>query len=361
MSAAEGVPRLTFGNIDRERVMEIGRSSLSQMSSARNTPRGDAQAYSARGYSARSSPRPPSAMVSPRRAPAPNASSHQSSRPTSPTRQPTAQSATFSRTGSERGEVTTSCLDAAGAYDQASSRVMRELYAEREEKRRLLHLMRTSTRPPDPQGVEMWNRTEPGHGVLTARSGRGRALEEATSNGYRPRAVLSVDARARPEEVTNNGLRPRAVLSPDHAQARPATDRPQSRPSMAQTPEDTRSKGFGFMLPFDVALPSFSGVFPVRKEEDAAPESWLSASQPHLQPSSRRGLDFDSNAGATTTRPEAPLKETRQPSLPHIWPEPESRRQVKTNLKQNVYENNCWRLTRCSPALLCSPRYNGHF
>ena len=38
----EGVPRLTFGNIDRERVMEIGRSCLSSlMSSARSTPRGE--------------------------------------------------------------------------------------------------------------------------------------------------------------------------------------------------------------------------------------------------------------------------------------------------------------------------------
>jgi len=347
MRAPEGVPRLTFGNIDRERVMEIGRSSLSQMSSARSTPRGElaAEAYSARvGYSARSSPRPPSAMASPRRAPAPTASSRQSSRPTSPTRQPTAQSAIFSRTGSERGELPPSCLDAAGAYDQASSRVMRELYEEREEKRRLLHLMRTSTRPPDPQGLEMWNRTEAGHGdkgpadLLTARSGR--ALEEVTSNGYRPRAVLSVDARARPEEVTSNGHRPRAVLSPDHAQARPSTDRPQSRPSMAQTPEDTRSKGFGFMLPFDVALPSFSGVFPGKKEEDAVPESWLlrpSAAQPHQQPSSRRGLDFDSNAGATTAHPEAQPKETRQPSLPHKRPESlPPRRQVKTNLKTKM-------------------------
>jgi hypothetical protein len=37
-------------------------------------------------------------------------------------------------------------------------------------------------------------------------------------------------------------------------------------------------------------------------------------------------------------------------------------RQVKKKSQnKNVYNNNCWRLTRCSPAPLCSLRYNCHF
>ena len=66
-----------------------------------------------------------------------------------------------------------------------------------------------------------------------------------------------------------------------------ASDRPHSRPSIAQTPGDTRSQGFGFMLPFDVVLPSFSSVFRGKKEE-AASANWLkrpSAGQPQQQQS----------------------------------------------------------------------------
>ena len=257
MSAREGVPRLTFGAIDRETLMQIGRSS--QQSSARNTPRGEraaaqaAQAAmsSARGYSARNSPRPASAAASPRKSHAAAASSRQSSRPASPGRPATARSAAFSRAGS--GE--TSSLDAAGTYDQASSKVMKQLYEEREEKRRLLHLMRTATGPPDSRGApEPWNRAA--------------AAERGEAGPAAPHAALS--ERGRGLEATSNGYRPRAVFSPDARVARPATDRPQARPNMAQTPEDTRSKGFGFMLPFDVALPSFASVFAGKSEEEAA-------------------------------------------------------------------------------------------
>ena len=122
-----------------------------------------------------------------------------------------------------------------------------------------------------------------GIGRSSQQSSAHNAARSGTSHGRRPRAEPKwSDARVGWE------VRPKQSCTAHTPEitARPETH--EYRPSIAQTPGDTRSQGFGFMLPFDVVLPSFSSVFPGMKEEEAASSNWLlrpSAGQPQKQPS----------------------------------------------------------------------------
>lgn len=265
MSGRDGVPKLPvgglgLGSVTRETVMQIGWASTSMQASAKSTQR----------ESVRNTPRA-SAMASPRYSERRSAAnSRLSSRVGSPLRRmPTARMENFSRAGSSSSQVE-STMDRAGTYNHElnSSKMMAQLYEEREEKRRLLHLMRQATGPdPHAADVEPWKKqlTEAG-GVerwgLTSRSTRGRALEQSTSNGYYNSGVErsgSADGRIRPH-----------------------TDRPrEERPSAAKTP-DGKSSSFGFMLPFDVSLPSFPNVFQAKPEDtislDPRSKNWMQSS-----------------------------------------------------------------------------------
>ena len=180
------------------------------------------------------------------------------------------------RTGSVAGiGGVRSAMEAAGTFDQSSSRMMSQLYEEREEKRRLLHLMRTAMGPTytvQAEHLETLPAADKARAPFTSRSTLGRQEEQAAiSNGHR---YGSADARIRP------------------ARDRPQVDRSQAR-SAAQTLEDTKSSGFGFMMPFEVSLPSFSSAFQSTTDVEPSSKNWLHESPRAQQlPSSRRSLDL---------------------------------------------------------------------
>jgi len=295
MSGAVPVPRLQLGTVDRETVMAIGRSST------QNTPR--------RGGDFRS-PRPTRAPSS---SAAHAAHSGQPSRAGSPGRMPTARTVDSRGASAAAGDLLNLDFHETG-YDQTSSKMMTQLYQEREEKRRLLHLMRTST-GPDPHAVEAWTKAAASprphdgsvRGAQTERYARGRVPEHAQGASQGARFSLSPDARARSQ-----------------------TDRLQERAAVPQTPEDRKSNTYGFMLPFDVSLPSFasvSSVFQSMPEGPGsvkpAPQSWMhrfdgrSPMQKAGQVTSRRGLDFDAAPEQATGAPQ----EGHKPALARHLPD----------------------------------------
>ena len=255
--------------------MQIGRSSTehSVPSSARGSTVGS------RADSALVSPRPSAQSVRGRIPSA--ATSLQSSRPTSPGR----RSVTRTETA---GDFLGSLNFKDNNYEQASSKMLMQLYEEREEKRRLLHLMRTSS-GPDPHVTEQWNKT-PRKGDEDDRAHTARPLEKTRSTArddsdHRAKTARSPARRPLFEERdSNHGISYRVAGSP--ARARPATEQPvardlQSRPSATAT-TGRMSTQSGFSLPFEVALPSFADV-------DVSLPSFSSYFQSKAEEKQRRG------------------------------------------------------------------------
>mgnify|MGYP001262449171 CR=1 FL=1 len=196
-------------------------------------------------------------------------------------------------------------------YDQSSAKILKQLYEEREEKRRLLHLMRAA----GSDLVEPWNKMELIDNSGVQAGSRARDLAEpALPPRTAPRhdSGRSVHAATTAKKIskdTSNGTAP------------------QGEPSAVQTKPS--SSQFGFTLPtFEVSLPSFpsvdmslpslASVFHSAARKDATEEErlnvllyqagqeavsntdpaskyWLQKSPVSEinQPSGRRGLDFE--------------------------------------------------------------------
>ena len=196
-------------------------------------------------------------------------------------------------------------------YDQSSAKILKQLYEEREEKRRLLHLMRAA----GSDLVEPWNKMELIDNSGVQAGSRARDLAEpalpprTAPRHDRGRSAHAATTAKKISKDASNGAAPEGQSSAV-----------QSNPSSSQ---------FGFTLPtFEVSLPSFpsvdmslpslASVFHSAARKDATEEErlnvllyqagqeavsntdpaskyWLQKSPVSEinQPSGRRGLDFE--------------------------------------------------------------------
>ena len=287
MSGRADVPRLPLGlaSVDRLTVEHIAR-----VSTGHPTPRSTAATSASRPGSVRNSPRSVSGYP------------HAASMP--------AVHGSDSRARSVAGDLA-SLESRAMDYDQSSAKILKQLYEEREEKRRLLHLMRAA----GSDLVEPWNKMELIDNSGVQAGSRARDLAEpalpprTAPRHDRGRSAHAATTAKKISKDASNGAAPEGQSSAV-----------QSNPSSSQ---------FSFTLPtFEVSLPSFpsvdmslpslASVFHSAARKDATEEErlnvllyqagqeavsntdpaskyWLQKSPVSEinQPSGRRGLDFE--------------------------------------------------------------------
>ena len=287
MSGRADVPRLPLGlaSVDRLTVEHIAR-----VSTGHPTPRSTAATSASRLGSVRNSPRSVSGYP------------HAASMP--------AVHGSDSRARSVAGDLA-SLESRAMDYDQSSAKILKQLYEEREEKRRLLHLMRAA----GSDLVEPWNKMELIDNSGVQAGSRARDLAEpalpprTAPRHDRGRSAHAATTAKKISKDASNGAAPEGQSSAV-----------QSNPSSSQ---------FSFTLPtFEVSLPSFpsvdmslpslASVFHSAARKDATEEErlnvllyqagqeavsntdpaskyWLQKSPVSEinQPSGRRGLDFE--------------------------------------------------------------------